>query len=48
MIVTILGYVQSPTKNHRIEDHGFALEDRLAKKRQFDEFTKRDGSPRRV
>ena len=43
--VTILGYVQNSTKCGRIEDLGFALEDWLAKKRQYEEFPNRDGTP---
>ena len=36
--VTILGYVQNETNCDRIDDRGFALEDWLAKKRQYKEF----------
>ena len=46
--VTIHGYVQNPTTCDRIEDLGFALEEWLAKKRQYEEFSNRDGSFCRV
>ena len=44
--MTILGYAQNPFTCERIEDLGGALE--LAKTRQHEELSKRDGSLCRV
>ena len=46
--MTILGYVQKVTKCDRIEGLGFALEDWLAKKRQHEECSNRDGTHCRI
>ena len=43
--VTILGLVQNPPKCEKIENLGSALEDWLAKKRQYEEFTDQRGRP---
>ena len=46
--VVILGQVQNPPKCDKIEDLGAALEDWLAKKRRYEEFTDSEGNPCRV
>ncbi|CAE7484287.1 unnamed protein product, partial [Symbiodinium sp. CCMP2456] len=46
--VTILGLVQNPPKCEKIENLGSALEDWLAKKRQYEEFTDQRGRPCRI
>ena len=46
--VTILGLVQNPPKCDKVENLGAALEEWLAKKRQYEEFTDRDGRPCKV
>ena len=43
--VAVLQQVQNPPRCQRVEDLGSSLEDWLAKKRQFDKFTGRDGRP---
>ena len=43
--VRILGYVLNINTRDKTEDLGFALEDWLAKKRQHEKFTNRDGDP---
>ena len=46
--VTILGLVQNPPKCDKVENLGAALEEWLTRKRQYEEFTDKDGSPCRV
>ena len=46
--VAVLGMVQNPPKCKSVEELGGALEDWLAKKRQYEEFTDNDGRPCRV
>ena len=46
--VSILGYVQNPPRCDKIEDLGRSLEKSLAKMRQYEEFTDRDGNPCQV
>ena len=46
--VTILGLVQNPPKCEKVENLGSALEDWLAKKRQYEEFTDQRGKPCRI
>ena len=46
--VAILGKVQNPDKVTKLEDLGTALEDWLLRKRQYEEFTDRDGTPCQV
>ena len=43
--VTILGHVQNLPKCQKIDDLGQALEDWLSKKRQYEDFTDREGNP---
>lgn len=46
--VTILGLVQNPPKCEKVESLGAALEDWLAKKRQYEEFTDQQGRACRI
>lgn len=46
--VVILSMVQNPPKCQKVEDLGAALEDWLAKKRQYEEYTDGHGNPCRV
>lgn len=46
--VAILGLVQNPQKCKSVDDLGQALADWLARKRQYEEFSDRDGNPCRV
>ena len=46
--VTVLGLVQNPPKCDRVENLGSALEEWLAEKRQYEEFTDKEGRPCRV
>lgn len=46
--VTILGLVQNPPKCEKMESLGAALEDWLAKKRQYEEFTDQRGKACRI
>ena len=43
--VAILQQLQNPPRCQRVEDLGFALEDWLSKKRQYEMFTDRNGRP---
>ena len=47
-LATILVYVPNLSTCNRIDDLGFAVEDWLAKKRQYEEFSTRDGTPCRI
>ena len=46
--VTIFGYVQNPPKCCKLEHPAGVLDRGLAKKRPYEEFSNRDGSPGRV
>ena len=46
--VTIFGYVQNPPKCDKLEHPAGVLDEWLAKKRPYEEFSNRDGSPGRV
>ena len=46
--VAILGLVQNPPRCKSVDELGSALESWLTKKRQYEEFTDRDGNPCRV
>ena len=46
--VAILGQIQNPPKCDKVEELGAALEDWLAKKLRYEQFTDRNGNPCRV